>query len=362
VRRQQLQKRRRRDLLWYGLGFVAAQLALAVGLEICWPAVRDPEFDALRRVVRDRRAEAPDRELIFILGSSRTSYGLRAERLNHPEQETAPLVLNCSILGSGPMMQQVVLKRLLDAGHCPSLLFLEVMPMSISARDGTPNEERWKWAARFTAPEVAHLWHYYAQPYRLILPWAFGRLLPCERSQADLHIALGIDVSGGEATDYQGRDPYGWGPCTAHFSAEEIKRRTESALVQFGSALAQPAVAPGAIQALRDLANLCHDRHIDLVFIVPPESSAFRSYAPAAGESQMGVVRGLAREFDLSLIDARAWVDDEGFWDGHHMTIKGADQFTERFRGEALEPYLNARPPLSPKALTSNRHPVAQAN
>ncbi len=52
--RQQLQMRNRRSLVWCLVGFALVQLALALGLETCWPGIRDPDFDDLLRVVKAR--------------------------------------------------------------------------------------------------------------------------------------------------------------------------------------------------------------------------------------------------------------------------------------------------------------------
>jgi hypothetical protein len=90
------------------------------------------------------------------------------------------------------------------------------------------------------------------------------------------------------------------------------------------------------VQAIRDLVYLCQKRGIAVHFVIPPEGSAFRTFAPAVAESQMNVVRELARELKVDLIDARTWVTDDGFWDGHHTTTRGADQYTERFGREVL--------------------------
>jgi hypothetical protein len=342
VRLRRLQRRKRTAVLWYGIGFLVVQLALAVCIDRRWPAIRDPEFDGLERAVRDRHAEAPQRPLVLAFGSSRTKMALRAARLNRPEDENGPLVINGAMLGGGPMMHQIVLRRLLDDGIRPHLIFVEIMPLSLSARQGAPVEERLTFIERFTAEEVARLWTYYAQPIRLYYPWLMARVVPCRRHRAELRHALAIDVPVGAKPGYaDGCDGYGWLPGPKTVTAAEVERMTRDSLATYVSALTQPALAPGAVRAFRDFVHLCQQEHIAVVLVMPPESSAFRQFAPAVGECHVQAVRDLAAELAVPLIDARAWVDDDGFYDGHHTTEYGADQYTERF---AREVFLRRQP------------------
>jgi len=341
VRLRQLQKQKLQDLAWYLLGFFVVQLGLAVGVDFFWPAIRDPTFDYLERIVRQRQAEPPGRPLVLALGSSRTKMGLRAEYLNNPSQEAGPVVLNCAVDGGGPMMYQVLLRRLLNAGIRTELVFLEIMPMSLSARRGSSFEERSLPTERFSAAEVARVCGYYAQSYRLLWPWGRARVVPSLRHQAELRAALALDIpTGGRPPCDLGRDAYGWYRYTHDDSPSQVEVHTKDNLGWYHTALTQPVVAPGVLQAFRDVVHLCLDEHIAVVFIAPPEGSAFRSYAPAVAQSQMESVRSLARELAVPLIDARNWVDDDGFWDGHHATERGATQYTERFARDALVPSL----------------------
>jgi hypothetical protein len=290
----------------------------------------------MMELVRQRCAEAPHRSLVVGLGSSRTLMCLRTERLNRGSDPAAPLVFNCSALGCGPMMQQVLLRRLLAEGFHPERVILEVLPASLSARDGAPIEERWKFTYRYNGRELAQLWRYYSEPVRLLHPWLLARALPLTRHRNELHDALALDRAAAVTPGYNGRDAYGWGKAGDDISAEEAKRKAQIALAQYGTALTQPAPAPGAVEAVRDLVKLCRHEGIAVHFIVPPEGSVFRAFAPAVAESQMNVVRDLARELAVDLTDARTWVDDDGFWDGHHTNPKGADQYTERFGREVM--------------------------
>ena len=349
MRSSELQRRKRTDLVWYLVGFVVAQIALGVGLERYWLAVRDPQYADLEQIVRARQAEAPGRPLVLALGSSRTLGGLHAERLNNSADDTAPLVINSAMLGGGPILDQVVLRRMLGAGIRPSLVVVEIMPISLSAREGAPIEERQTWSSRFTAAEVARLWPFYAESHRLWRYWAIARILPCDRYQAELRDALGIDLPAAEAPPQRSRDAYGYmAPCGT-LPSQQIEEYTRRTLEDYKSPLTQPALASSALRAFRAVVDLCRGEGIDAVLIIPPESRAFRTYCPAVARTHANAVRDLAGELDLPLIDARAWVADAGFWDGHHMNDQGASQYTERFGREVLAPWCSAKKfPLEP--------------
>jgi hypothetical protein len=344
---RELQRRHRNTLAWSLAGMVGVQLALAIGIEHCWPAIRDPDFHEIEAIIRSRTAAARGRPLVVALGSSRTQMALAPARLNRSSAVSDPIVINAAVAGGGPMMHQVILRRILAMGVRPQLVFIEAMPMSLSARAGAPVEERQRDQGRYTVEEIALLWQYYAEHHRLCYPWVVARALPALRYRGELCEALQIDfasarVRAGEPT----RDRFGWLACPKDYSDAEIAARTCENLQTYSPALTQPTLAPGAVHALYDVVQLCLDSRIAVALIVPPEGSAFRSYAPAVEERQMHAVRVLARELDVPLIDARTWVEDSGFWDGHHATPQGAAQYTERFAHEALAPQLARTQPL----------------
>jgi hypothetical protein len=342
MRPRDLQKRKRNDLAWFLLGFLVVQLALGLGVERFLPTVRDPEFEEIDQIMHERLVEAPGRPLVLVLGSSRTRMALRTERLNHPDDPAAPVVINIATNTSASMLQAVFLKRTLRAGLRPQLVFVEIMPMSLSLRHGAAFEESKMAPGRLTLAEAMALRPYYAEPYRLAVRWLWARLLPADHHQAELREALAIDYAAGSEPGYHsGRDGFGWGGAPAKGSPQEVERLTQETLAMYASALTQPLLSPGAVQALRDVLTLAQREHITAVLVMPPEASVMRNYAPAVAERHIDAVRHLAREFAVPLIDARAWIDDDGFWDGHHATDRGAEQYTARFAREALQPYLS---------------------
>jgi hypothetical protein len=278
------------------------------------------------------------------------------------------VVINAAVPNGGPMMDQIVLRRLLDAGLRPELVFVEAMPMALSRRDGAPFEERARYQSRHTLTEVARLWSYYSERHRLFYPYLTGRLLPAHRYQAEIRLALGIDRPSNQPFVYpQARDPFGWLRCPPGYPPEEVEARTLENLGTYGRALSEPALAPGAVRALHDVVKLCLDERIRVVLVIPGEGTAFRNYAPGVEAIQVAAVRKLAHDLDVPLIDARLWVDDAGFYDGHHTTRRGAFLFTDRFAREALAPHLpgaahfatSPRPPPTNGADTAPGSPVA---
>jgi hypothetical protein len=339
VRRAATQRRSRNDLVWYFAGLVMVQLGLAAGIDGLWPALRDPTFGDVRRIVHDRQADAPGRPLVLALGSSRTKMALRAERLNHPEDASAPIVINAAQLGGGPMQHLALLGRLLRDGVHPDLIFLEVMPMALSNRDGRPMEERVIDLSRFSAAEVARMLPYCAQPLRFAWPWALVHIWPCQHYRDRMRDVLSIDTADCARCRYLTGDGWGWQSADKAESRQDAEARTRSTLETHRLALTQPALAPGAMHAFRDVIGLCRREGIPVVLFMPAECSGFRNYCPEVAKTQAQAVRQLAAEAGVSLIDARTWIDDDGFMDGHHARPGGADQFTARFAREALAPY-----------------------
>jgi len=334
-RRQEIQRLKRTELAWMLAGLVATQLALGVGVDHFWRSVRDPEFEVVLRGLNERRAEAPDRPLVLALGSSQTMMALRPERLNN--LNLPALVYNFAMLGNGPMMEQLTLRRLLAAGIRPNLLVVEVLPTTLSWRCGSPIEERYISPSRYRFDELQSLRPYYCNLVPLLWRWGFARVFPCDRHQAELHQALGLDrpANPPPAPNY-----FGWRGRFGTASQEERDRETSENLERYRPALIDTTLAPGPVQAYHDLLTLCRNQHIPVILLIPPESSAFRAYKPDAEACRIEHVKGLAREFSLPLVDARDWIDDDGFWDGHHMLEDGSDRYTERLGREVLGPRL----------------------
>jgi hypothetical protein len=71
-----------------------------------------------------------------------------------------------------------------------------------------------------------------------------------------------------------------------------------------------------------------------------PESAEFRSWYPPEMLAAIDrFVAELSAEFGVPIVDARGWIADAEFSDGHHLLPSGAAVFTDRL---AREPVLRA--------------------
>jgi hypothetical protein len=105
-------------------------------------------------------------------------------------------------------------------------------------------------------------------------------------------------------------------------------------------------------RATRALLALCRRERIAVALVLTPEDPLVRAHYPEAPLRQFeAYVAGLAAEHGVPVCDARAWLGEDEFSDGHHTLLCGAERFTRRLHAEVLEPLVAGRlRPASPAA------------
>ncbi len=310
-------------------GFALGQLTLGAIVD-CLAPCRDPEVEAKLSRLCARREEEPGRPLVVVLGSSRTAYGLDAASLS---RNAHALVFNFGIMGSAPLMHLVNLRRLLDRGVRPDLLYVEVMP-PLLADQQPPLEEKLLEVSRLSLGEVLSLGRYSHDRLRLLRHWCSARLLPCTHC-----IGLHSWLTGDSPAPMPGwLDGHGWRARTDVLGEEDFRQGRGLARRQYAAPCSVPAVAAGSRRALEDLLALCRREGIVVRLLLMPEGRGFRDlYTPAARQAVAVLLARLRERWGVPVVDARTWVEDAGFWDNHHMLPAGARRFTSRFRRESLD-------------------------
>lgn len=311
-----------RSLVVCAVVSLAITLILAERLEHS-PVFRDPLFgDKFRRLTAAMHDRASDRPILFF-GSSRVEYGFRSL-----DAEKSDVVMNLGFPGGGPLLMTIHAGRLEKAGIRPKLVLIEYLPALLHERSEGPAESAWFTADRFTHAERTRLrsliGHDTPMTATAINPWPDGRIAIFGRFAPWLMPARGRAWAE-RKTDARGWLPYRFPPQTEQ-ERSTLFDRTRN---EYGAALADLHPVGPAATAFASLVRRFGDTPVRIVLM--PESSTYRGlYGPHTEHAILDTVIGL----HVPWIDARDWVPDRHFADGHHLLPEGAAIFTDRLIDE----------------------------
>jgi hypothetical protein len=331
------------SLFWGLLFFAGLQIGLGLSLDQGLLRVRDPEYAAKEKQLRARRAEAPTAPLVVMLGSSRTLLGFDARKLDDDCPAPRPVVFNLGLIGGGPVLEGLCLKRLLAAGLRPDLLLVEVLPPSLNQAGNRALEEDWLSGTRLSGAELLASWPYHNEPSHLLEQWTEARAFPWWRHHKALGGCLALDAFRIPASPPWGAiDGHGW---HAHplpgFTPAQRRQATDFAHWQYRHAFGDFHLATRPTRALNDLLDRCRQEHIPVALVLMPENTEFRAfYPPAMRQGIDAYLANLSNARQVPLIDARNWIEDTGFWDGHHLLPEGAAAFSTQLGRAVIGPML----------------------
>jgi hypothetical protein len=327
----------RRALVVGVVVFLTIQFGLNLAVRRDWLPLRDPVYAEKIELLRphDRFFDGspsgtgrPTR--VLALGSSRTQLGFDAGRFTRAVPQADAFNFGCP--AAGPMTAALYFRRLLDAGAVPDVLLIEVHPGFLTPMD-PPFEARWLHAYRLTPAEVDVLhdnawavappehhgwqgWVAAAHAFKLpILNRYVPTLVPCP---------FGLTV--GARSDGRG---YVAG---IEIEPRERPRSVARTFEQYAPVFPGYHVGGPGPAAIRDTLRLAADHGIRTAVVLMPESSEFRGWYGPAGTA---AIDGFVRTLGVRVFDARGWVPDDGFADGHHLTPGGGAAFTDRLAAEA---------------------------
>ena len=353
-----LHRRGRGAVVTLLLAWAAVQLALSVAANFVWPGLRDPMYydkvAKLRRRIAERTTAAGRPLTVVMFGSSRTLMGLDGQAL---EAELVgrvgrPVVaLNLGIPAAGPITSAVNLHRLLRDGPQPDVVLIEVLPPLLAGQLPLPREQGFLLPERLLANEIPLVVGYGFPAEDTRTRWQASSLVPIYGLRFPLLGRLLANWRPANLRFDVGRlpDPTGWMPAFySRVTAEEYRHGLARAWQEYYDLLQGLRLDGPSVRALRTSLELCHARGVPAALVLMPEGSDFRAwYPPAVAAELADFFTKLTAEFGASLIDARLWLADEAFTDGHHMLPCGAAAFTRRLGAELL-PLLH--PTASPRS------------
>ncbi len=313
-------------------------LGLTLSMETVAPALRDPEYGRRLRGLWRKRDQFPHRPLVLVLGSSRAAMGIRPaviEEYSPPSRALQPLVYNFALIGSGPILELLCLRRLLDDGVVPNAILLEMWPPFLVDSDEhriDPN--------RVYAGDLAVLRRYHAE-YTMIarkVHWARWTPWYTHRHYLMSQLLPGwVPWASRKNTGWIGLDDWGWLPGLTEQAANQRAKRLAGARAFYEPLLQDFAGPAKTDHALRELLHLCRLHDIHVIPMILPESSEFRSwYSPTCRAKFAQYQEQLRSEFNLQFLDCRTWSNDRHLIDGFHLTQSGAAEFSARLAREVL--------------------------
>ncbi len=315
-------------LAWTLLWIVVGQGAIILFLEWRHPEFLDPKYGCRVDALRNCLSTQSKRPLVLILGSSRAEQGFRPSLLADNEDGTGPFFFNLARGGSSPLLYLLTLRRLLDDGIHPDHLLIEIFPPALT------QEEAGVTIYKPTLRDLSLLARYSVHPRSWVF-WLQDRLLLWYKYRNGFLAwaapqALQPNARWGDRLwNYQGGE---WRQIGDGASPAERRRLIEDAHRRYFRSLQQFLIAADAARALEELFALCRAQHIGVRLFLMPEASEFRDWYPAETRRRLtAYLDTLRQEWHVPVIDARHWIADGEFADGHHLLAGGAATFTRRF-------------------------------
>ncbi|HUY32280.1 MAG TPA: hypothetical protein VMV69_05830 [Pirellulales bacterium] len=335
-------------MFWALALFVTAQLGLAVAIEWWLPELRDPRYACRAAKLCPRAVVTEPKPLTLVmLGSSRVQDGLNSSELEarlRRKFSREVVMFNFGLAAAGPVANLLHFQRLRAAGVKPELLLVEVVPTLFAGQDQVAAEAAYFQADRLWHHELATVAQYGLPGDALRRDWWQDWPVPCHGHRFAImslflprFLPYRLQLIGDRQVDQSGWCPRNTAPRTP----EQRRQALAYAWKDFGVPLASFRLSGAACRAQRELLRRCREEHIAAALVWMPEGKEFQRWYPADAETQIRrYLDDLGEEFGVPLVDARDWVEDEGFIDSQHLHASGAAVFTERLGREVLEQVL----------------------
>lgn len=327
--------------------FVASQAALAVAVERWRPEWRDGEFGYKLVHLRNLLAKHPSKPLVLALGSSRTQLGFRPSAVRDAlaADGTDPVVFNFGMVGAGPFLELLTLERLLACGIRPALVVVEVLPPRLNqyAAPEADTFDRNRLGWRDWPLVRCHATPGAPTDYRR---WFRAQLTPGFSHRLGLmsyYLPRWVPYPDRQDAWWTCVDRSGWMAYSKELTEESYRHGLEHAWLEYVPLLNRFHVGDVPDRILRELLAVCRRESIRVVLVAMPEEGVFRGWYPATAQAEIeAYFTRLRAETGVAFADARRWVPDGSFADGHHLLPRGADLYSGRLGRDVLRPLLGS--------------------
>ena len=295
----------------------------------------------------ERVAARPDAVRVVVLGSSQSAAAIEPRTLAAAvEAETGRqcVAFNLSAAGSGPVSQYLHARRLLETGPVPDVAIVECLPAGFAWTAVGPHDatvlkaDRLRWdeidvVERYGFPNADGLRERWLET--MANPWTGFRFQVLVRVKPRWRPP---ELASGEAPRAGIEQWDGWGPWESPPAADRPGRIARAGKT-FKPYLRDVDYDRPTAQAFRDTIRLLQSAGVRGVVATMPEATSFRGwYPPGLDARTRTFLADVGRDCGVPAVDARDWLPDEAFADGHHVVRDWAPRFTLRLvRGAVAE-------------------------
>ena len=310
---------------------IAIHMAWAFALDFGPRRLRDPEYG--KHLTAARRWEATGRPTALVLGSSRVAYGVRPDEAAPGD----PVPVNMALVGSGPVMQLMALRRALADGLKPRAVVAEYWPAFLR-QDGPYREEARIDRSRLYPVDRRLVRDYFHDPEMTFREMRRDRIFSVSRHRkAALNQLAPRWLPLGQRTDgmWGGIDQSGWLVGHESVAPKDLAAARRATLNYYVPLFQGYHVGADSDRALDEIAAECRAAGVPLFLLYLPEAAFLTELMPPP------VRRAAARHLEETvarlgapLIDARGWVPDDQVPDGFHLLTGGAATVSKRLAAE----------------------------
>ncbi|MBI2804191.1 MAG: hypothetical protein HYX68_04305 [Planctomycetes bacterium] len=340
-RRKATQRRGLRILLWIPCLFLLAQISGGLVLDYAWVRPRYPMKDDMLTNLHSRK-HLP--EIVF-LGSSRfgsdIDCGVMDAELRHRLGDGAPRTFNASLPAGDPTVSERTLEELLQQGHRPKLVVVEVEPGCLAGKDNwlyqhVLNVLDWR-----DVPEAGLALCRNGRIMYLVR----GRLLPLCLHKYHIRKEATRLVKGmfGSTPALTPSDPPVGTPILDDPKPPATTAAVSAVREAGGQVFAREVqdfhLGGVAARRLERLLACCQSAGIKVLLVDVPVSTPQRLARPSeVDKAFLEYVNTLTIRYGCAFANWRDQVPDEYFADSHHAYHEGGVYFSRRFAARELAP------------------------
>jgi len=328
----------RRTFAWAAGGLLVCFMITLICGETQHPEWYDRWYPTRRDCLKQSLADHPQSALCLLLGSSRPALAYLPETLPplYDRQGRSVLPFNFGQYGAGPLMNLMLLDRLLSEGIRPDYLLVELLPSYLHINGERFLMER---AGLRDAPVLTEQMNllqfgylYTKQRAKSLPSWLAKLGSPLRDPAFDRPVIA--ELMGG----------YG-GPLLLMDEVTPLERqlRTAAAHRAVGQVLQRYQITPLAEGCTQALIARCREANIPLAFLLMPEAPLFQSWYNVDAQAKLSRFLDQLGDAGLTVYDARNWLDESDTYDSHHTLRRGAEKFTARLGAEVLPDFLHSK-------------------